>query len=142
MCQAVELQGYGRVGDNTYPNVMALLTGMLANERPAGEIDKAPFLWKPFSEVGYRTLHLEDSFIDNHVFNIWVGKNNDPGGFLQIPTDYYYRPMSVAQHHEPEAISNSFFSPTCIGPTFETDFILNWVQDSGVIIRINLIRVT
>jgi len=128
--KAIELRGYGRVGDNTYPNVMALLMGKLANERPPGSIDQAPLLWQPFAESGYRTLYVEDALIDNHIFNIWVDGRNSPRGFSKVPTDYYFRPMSVAQHGDTtsEAISRWNYGPACIGPTFETEYILNWVS--------------
>ena len=126
--KAVELRGYGRVGDNTYPNVMALLTGMLANERPNGKIDNVPLLWSPFAEAGYRTLFAEDSMIENHIFNIAVDGQNDPGGFSKIPTDYYHRTMSVAQRDNLEAASKWFFGPSCVGPNHETELILNWVS--------------
>jgi Protein of unknown function (DUF229) len=108
---------------------MALLTGMFANERPFGGIDRAPLLWRPFAEAGYRTLYVEDALIDNHVFNIWVDNFNSPRGFSKIPTDYYFRTMSVAQHNDKnsEAVSRWHYGPACIGPTFETRQIFNWV---------------
>jgi len=122
------MYGYSRVGDNTYPNVMALLTGQLAEERPLGLIDQAPLLWKNFSAAGYRTLLVEDSFIENHVFNIWVDGHNDPRGFRSVPTDYYFRPLSVAMHAEHDLID---WRPKeyrlCTGPILETELILNWV---------------
>jgi Protein of unknown function (DUF229) len=108
---------------------MALLMGKLANERPPGSIDHAPLLWHPFAEAGYRTLYAEDSFIENHIFNIWVDDKNSPRGFSNAPSDYYFRMMSVAQHNdkESEAVSKWHYGPACIGPTFETELILNWV---------------
>jgi len=127
--QALELYGYGRVGDNTYPNVMALLTGKLAEERPFGTIDRAPLLWKDFSAAGYRTLLVEDGFIENHVFNVWVDTFNDPGGFRSVPTDYYFRPLSVAMHADHSLID---WRPEqyrlCTGTILEDELILNWVS--------------
>jgi len=127
--QALELLGYNRVGDNTYPNVMALLTGKPAEERPFGWIDRAPFLWKDFSAAGYRTLLVEDSFIRNHVFNIWVDPLNSPGGFNSVPVDYYFRPLSVAMHADHGLLD---WRPKeyrlCTGPVLEDELILNWVS--------------
>lgn len=121
--------GYNRVGDNTYPNVMALLTGKLAEERPFGWIDRTPFLWKDFSSAGYRTLLVEDSFIENHVFNIWVDPLNSPGGFHSVPVDYYFRPLSVAMHGDHSVLD---WRPKqyrlCTGPVLEDELILNWVS--------------
>jgi len=129
--QALELYGYGRVGDNTYPNVMALLTGKLAEERPFGTIDWAPLLWKNFSAAGYRTLLLEDGYVGNHVFTVWdwVDVFNSPRGFRSVPTDYYFRPLSVAMHVDHSLID---WRPKeyrlCTGPVLEAKLILNWVS--------------
>jgi len=123
------MYGYGRVGDNTYPNVMALLTGQLAEERPSGAIDRAPFLWKDFSAAGYRTLQVEDGFIENHVFNTWVDLTNSPHGFVSVPTDYYFWPLSVAMHASHSQLD---WRPKefrlCTGPILEDELILNWVS--------------
>ena len=123
------MYGYGRVGDNTYPNVMALLTGQLAEERPFGWIDRAPFLWKDFSAAGYRTLQVEDAFIENHVFNVWVEGLNSPGGFKSVPTDYYFRPLSVAMHADHSLLDwRAKQWRLCTGPRLEDELILNWVS--------------
>jgi len=123
------------VGDNTYPNVMALLTGQLAEERPFGAIDLTPFLWKDFSENGYRTLQVEDSFIENHVFNIAVDNTNSPGGFRSVPTDYYFRPLSVAMHAHHKLLDRRPKEfRLCTGPELEDELILNWVSLSRLLI--------
>ena len=133
------MHGYGRVGDNTYPNVMALLTGQLAEERPSILIDRSPFLWKDFSAAGYRTLQVEDSFIDNHVFNIWVDVWNSPRGFRSTPTDYYFRPLSVAMHADHGLLDwRPKESRLCTGPQLEDELILNWVC---LVFRYLLLRV-
>jgi hypothetical protein len=130
--QAVELQGYGRVGDNTFPNVMSLLTGKFASERPPGPLDETPLLWRPFSRLGgYRTLFSDDWLIDWNIFNLWLDHGNSPGGFIKEPTDYYYRTMNLAQcndkNSEVTSRRNGNSGAACIGPTFETEFILDWV---------------
>ena len=125
------MYGYSRVGDNTYPNVMALLTGQLAEERPLFWIDRAPFLWKEFSSAGYRTLQVEDAFIDNQVFNIWVDVLNSPRGFRSSPTDYYFRPLSVAMHADHSLLDwRAKEYRLCTGPKLEDELILNWVSST------------
>jgi len=125
------MYGYSRVGDNTYPNVMALLTGQLAEERPFGAIDLAPFLWKDFSENGYRTLQVEDGFVGNQVFNIKMDETNNPGGFRSSPTDYYFRPLGVAMHADHSLLDWRFLeSRMCTGPKLEDVLILNWVSST------------
>jgi len=124
------MYGYGRVGDNTYPNVMALLTGQLAEERPPGVIDLAPFLWKDFSANGYRTLQVEDAFVDDQIFNInLMDKTNIPGGFRSVPTDYYFRPLGVAMHADHSLVDwRNKESRRCTGPRLEDTIVLNWVS--------------
>jgi len=134
------LHGYSRIGDNSYPNIMAFLTGQLAEERPVGPIDWAPFLWKDFSTAGYRTLVVEDGFIENHAFNIWVGGFNSPGGFYSVPSDYYFRPLSVAMNEDHSLID---WRPKeyrlCTGPILEDELILNWVSSSILFLLFSII---
>jgi len=126
----VELNGYNRIADNTYPNMMALLTGKLARERPAGPIDNTELLWRHFKSIGYKTLYAEDSLIFNQIFNIWAGNDRSPGGFIKQPTDFYYRPLSVVFHGDKEIVQSldGWHCRFCIGSTFETEFIFNWAS--------------
>lgn len=55
----MSLEGYTKVADNTFPNVVPILTGMFVNQMvkrcwksPENEMDKCPFLWKDFKERG------------------------------------------------------------------------------------------
>lgn len=55
----MSLDGYTKVADNTFPNVVPILTGMFVNQMskrcwksPKDEIDGCPFLWKDFKERG------------------------------------------------------------------------------------------
>lgn len=55
----MSLEGYTKVADNTFPNVVPILTGMFVNQMtkrcwksPNDEMDKCPFLWKDFKERG------------------------------------------------------------------------------------------
>lgn len=65
---ATRLDGYVKVGENTLPNVVPLLTGLGLDEfkdlcvlkdppmQQAVHLDTCPFVWKHFKENGYRTL--------------------------------------------------------------------------------------
>lgn len=65
---ALELYGYNKVADNTYPNIVPVLSGYSVtefeklcwtnHERP---FDKCPFIWNKFSAKGYRTFFAEDA---------------------------------------------------------------------------------
>lgn len=55
------------MGDNTFPNLMAVLTGFnktYANARCHPEkvrgLDACPFIWKDFKDKGYTTAFAED----------------------------------------------------------------------------------
>lgn len=55
----MSLDGYTKVADNTFPNVVPILTGMFVNQmvkrcwkNPKDEMDGCPFLWKDFKEQG------------------------------------------------------------------------------------------
>ena len=90
-----------KVGDNTFPNVLALTTGLWAGERdgsgsetgpfkpPAApdshlDIDSLPFIWKHSREAGCPTLFSEDS-PTIATFNYYKP------GFRDAPTDVYHR---------------------------------------------------
>ena len=91
--------GVMKVGDNTFPNLLALLTGLWAgprdDSRPAetrpyttagGEVDndRLPFLWRNWARRGCVTLYTEDQ-AGIGTFN--YGRR----GFREQPTDYYHR---------------------------------------------------
>ena len=94
--KAIELMGYNKVGDNTYPNLVPVLTGLSSEELQAScwhdtkkPFDDCPFLWKNFSNLGYRTIFAEDA-CSMTTFNYLKP------GFRNPPTDYYLRPYCIA----------------------------------------------
>ncbi|XP_033757106.1 uncharacterized protein LOC117339542 [Pecten maximus] len=89
---AFEFKGHMKVADNTFPNVVPMLTGKKAysNELPSDDVssvkfDRYPFVWYPLAKAGYATLFSED-YADINMFNL--GK----AGFNTQPTDHYMRP--------------------------------------------------
>lgn len=92
---AIELKGYNKVGDNSYPNLVALLLGHDAGEvkticHPYNHIsyDQCPFLWHWYKEAGYYTAFGED-IASLGTFNYLTD------GFARTPTDYYMHPFMV-----------------------------------------------
>ncbi|RXG53565.1 hypothetical protein Avbf_09198, partial [Armadillidium vulgare] len=78
--KAFEYKGYNKVGENTFPNVIALLTGKLWDEDFAHKcfrlfvdhpekyrfpFDDCPFIWKDFQRAGYMTALVEEGGILN-----------------------------------------------------------------------------
>ncbi|XP_055611977.1 uncharacterized protein LOC129758496 isoform X2 [Uranotaenia lowii] len=123
-----ELKGYNKIDDNTYPNLMAILTGYnntlaydLCNPRKVGQLETCPFMWNYFADSGYVTAYAEDeasiSTFNYHKF-----------GFSKQPTDYYQRPMALAA--EKNLIKKTKNSLTfCLGYQNYADFIYQYALD-------------
>ncbi|XP_034112579.2 uncharacterized protein LOC117573463 [Drosophila albomicans] len=86
-----EMQGYNKVADNTFPNLLAVLSGystMTAKQKVCnidvkGCLDKFPFIWKYLKKAGYLTAYAEDaSYINTFTLR--------RPGFERAPTDYYH----------------------------------------------------
>ena len=97
------LKGHNKVGENTFPNVVGMLTGertevdqgqpypgALEHDGSTGRsYDNYPFIWKKFAQSGYKTMYAED-MPSIGTFQ-W-----QRAGFKQQPTDHYGRTMWVA----------------------------------------------
>ena len=122
--RAVELKAYNRVGMNTFPNMIPLLTGQYVNDfgadRFRSHIDDLPLIWKRYSRRGYRTLFAEDG---HPIMGFFTYRKP---GFNQTPTDYYLRPLNLAMKSEYNVRYNE---PLCIGAMPENRFVLNWLYD-------------
>lgn len=86
---ALELMGYNKVGDNTFPNLIPVLTGQSEEEiskkcwSNKKYFDNCTFLWNLYKKAGYTTAFGEDS--------TWMGIfNYNRKGFKKQPTDYAY----------------------------------------------------
>lgn len=86
---AYEFMGFNKVADNTFPNLMPLLTGYTAEEiekncwNKSTYFDNCPFVWKEYSKAGFLTSFAEDVG--------WMGLfQYQKKGFQKQPTDYYW----------------------------------------------------
>ncbi|XP_034840783.2 uncharacterized protein [Maniola hyperantus] len=91
-------KGYHKVGDNTFPNLMAALTGhnmssiVKACSRKMNECNDK-FIWSTFKNAGYATaygedyLRLPDIFSKDYIFR-------------KSPTDHYMRPFFLKGENE------------------------------------------
>ncbi|KAH8393670.1 hypothetical protein KR200_009163, partial [Drosophila serrata] len=109
-----EMQGYNKIGDNTYPNLMAVLTGHsekgaeeVCDVTLAGCLDTLPFIWKRFKNASYMTAFAEDCESIN-TFNYMQA------GFIKQPTDYYLRPLLLAIENQFN-VTKELWLPFCIG---------------------------
>ncbi|XP_030753812.1 uncharacterized protein LOC115880669 isoform X3 [Sitophilus oryzae] len=111
---AVEMLGYNKVADNTFVNLMPVLSGHFVDElkqtcwpNDTVRFDDCSFLWNNFSDKGYATTFGEDC--------AWMGIFNFvKRGFGKQPVDYYYSPYSWITEN---AIGNDkdFNCELCLG---------------------------
>lgn len=88
--EAVELLGYNKVGDNTFPNLIPILTGLSEKELvddcwPTSDdrFDNCTFIWDLYRNGNHLTAYGEDAS--------WMGLfNYQRKGFKKQPTDYAY----------------------------------------------------
>ncbi|XP_015185478.1 PREDICTED: uncharacterized protein LOC107071205 isoform X1 [Polistes dominula] len=124
----INLKGYNKMGDNTFPNLMAILTGQNQEQaysrcKPseAYKLDHCPFLWYNFRNAGYVTAYGEDETALNTFNYLKVG-------FVQPPTDYYLRPYMLASEKLLKS-KNRFNLKYCTGPETSFDRIFNYAMD-------------
>lgn len=121
-----------QIGDNSFPNVMALLNGY-GNDHLDRNIcwksnlktfDNCPFIWKSFEEKQYLTAFIEDAgHTDTFDF--------EKGGFLYQPVDYYWRPFNLllaSSKTEPQNAKTPFV-PACVGDTPVYVRFLNYTRN-------------
>ncbi|XP_076316111.1 uncharacterized protein LOC143228710 [Tachypleus tridentatus] len=119
----IQLMGYNKVGDNTFPNLTPFLTGQFIdyywNEtRKKMFFDGLDFVWKEYSRRGFRTMFAEDA-PNIATFN-YLKK-----GFLEPPTDYYYRPFALALEKS-DIMKKS--KTHCIQEKLEMQLIFNYIK--------------
>ncbi|XP_043252164.1 uncharacterized protein LOC122397216 [Colletes gigas] len=124
----VHLDGYNKMADNTFPNLMAILTGQnqsLAYEKCKPtvpyKLDQCPFLWQNFRNAGYVTAYGEDE-TGLSTFNYLKV------GFVDPPTDFYLRPYILACEKLLK-VKKRFGLKYCSGPETNFDRILDYALD-------------
>ncbi|KAH8279909.1 hypothetical protein KR054_010657 [Drosophila jambulina] len=122
----VEMWGYNKVGDNTYPNIVPLLTGLddqelgLACSPSTMAFDNCAFIWKRFQQLGYRTAFAEDVASLSTLILKW-------NGFKRQPTEYYMRPIMLEM--ERELASNMKLNMyLCMGCRRTADVLLEYIR--------------
>lgn len=133
---AVELLGYNKVADNTYPNLVAALTGRSADElsklcRPPGEqfaSCRSQFIWDAWRSRNYTTAFAESG--------AWLELFHQlDGGFGGQPTAFSLRPLLVELERTGEVDGNMF---VCLGGRRTVDIHLAYMrQFVGAMVRAN-----
>ncbi|XP_065334901.1 uncharacterized protein LOC135936128 [Cloeon dipterum] len=129
--KGVVMNGLTKVGDNTFPNMLALLSGFTAKRYrdekalspfwldDSGYFDHLPTLWKNFSQNGYVTMFTEDHPKIN-AFNYLAH------GFKEPPTDYYTRPFWLAMEDLDDGMSKD---SRCYGLRPKFEFLFNYSRE-------------
>ncbi|XP_014777260.1 uncharacterized protein LOC106874152 [Octopus bimaculoides] len=115
--KAYSFPGFTRVGENTFPNILALLSGKFLSETKwrSGQVyDSLDLIWKNYSSRNAITVMAED-----HPYI--AAFNYVARGFRKQPTDYYFRPLTIA-------MKNKFRNEFCVGPLPETDYVQHYMK--------------
>nr|CAH7722093.1 unnamed protein product [Callosobruchus chinensis] len=124
----LEYVGYNKIDDNTFPNFNALITGLnlrMSNAvcRPyeVGMLDRCPMIWYDYRDNGYVTAYAED-WADISTYNY------EKKGFLEPPTDYYFKPYFDACR---SILYNTIIDnmPFYCGPETQGERVLNLAKD-------------
>ena len=134
--KAIEMNGYNKIADNTFPNLMAVLSGLTVEQMKStcwknddDVFDKCPFLWNEYQKRGYVTAFAEDS---SNMGLFQFGKK----GFKSSPTDFYWTTMN---HVSNEQIGFNYQgnSNQCLGTRLSYqvlwNYLLKFVETSKLI---------
>lgn len=124
---AIEMLGYNKVGDNTFPNLIPVQTGLSEEELKSScwpgtkcVFDHCNFIWDNFSAAGHITGFGEEaSFLGMFTYNA--------PGFHKQPTDYYMR-IFDRQANRDIGFNHMLNVITCIGPRKNLMHLLNHVR--------------
>lgn len=127
--QFYDFKGYNKVGDNTYPNVLAAFaglsfeasTGMNCTPKIVGGLDNCPLIWKDFQRRGYVTAYTED-YGPYSTFN-YLKK-----GFQQKPVDYYGRPGTIMLEDNIASLYDMLLG-YCAGARYIPEYIYSQAVD-------------
>ncbi|XP_059060605.1 uncharacterized protein LOC131853648 [Achroia grisella] len=125
---AIDLAGYNKVGDNTFPNLIPMLLGMTPDElrktclpHKKATFDNCPFIWEWFKQAGYYTALGEDSSSLGTFNYLRVG-------FVDTPTDYYLH--TFFNEAEKEGGNNhDFNSYLCLNNKYFYNVLLDYIEN-------------
>ncbi|TMW48578.1 hypothetical protein DOY81_006333 [Sarcophaga bullata] len=127
----IEFWGYNKVGDNTYPNLMPVLTGFDEDEvaisclgPPAkfssSVYDNCSLIWKRYKEVGFKTFYGEDV----GALSLFNWRHS---GFTKSPTDYYLRPILLEMERY-ISYEKRLNVALCMGGRRTADVLLEYIR--------------
>ncbi|XP_077298601.1 uncharacterized protein LOC143919899 isoform X1 [Arctopsyche grandis] len=124
----IDFQGYNKIDDNTYPNLMAFLTGrnqtrarIRCDRTGKFSPDNCDFVWKRYEEAGYVTAYGED-YVGIDTFGKPLHK-----GFNRQPTNHYMRPLFKASEKFTKTPSGNKLH--CTGGVTSGEALFNYALD-------------
>lgn len=125
---AVEMMGYNKVADNSFPNLMPMLMGIKESElkkvclpHRKSTFDNCPFIWEWFKQAGYYTALGEDSSFLGTFNYVKVG-------FSNTPTDYYIHTY-IHEIENNAGTNKDFSSYLCVQDKYVYSVLLQYVED-------------
>ncbi|XP_052748161.1 uncharacterized protein LOC113520884 [Galleria mellonella] len=125
---AVSLDGFNKVGDNTFPNMIPMLLGISSKElqktclpHRKAAFDNCPFIWEWFKQAGYYTAFGEDG-------SRLRAFNYDGAGFIDAPTDYYLHTF-MKEAEKNSGNNKDIFSYLCMHDKYFYKVLLDYVAD-------------
>lgn len=123
----VEMFGYNKVEDNTYPNLVPALTGLDESELAStclpfknSSYDRCHFIWDHFRRQGFKTVLSED-MASLGLFN-YLRR-----GFEKQATDFNIRPVLLEMEAHISA-TKSTNTHLCLGSRRPVDIILDYAN--------------
>ncbi|KAH7952692.1 hypothetical protein HPB49_000420 [Dermacentor silvarum] len=119
---AFEFLALNKVEENSFPNLIPLLTGMAGSEaeniyRRYGKFDVLPLVWKTYKLKGYTTLFMDEWQAAGTFFY------PNYAGFMRVPTDYC--PTSILRLMEDEGGAEI----RCMGSRLKTTILVKYLAD-------------
>ncbi|KAF2896049.1 hypothetical protein ILUMI_10142 [Ignelater luminosus] len=135
---AIEFFGHSNTANNTFSNLIPMLTGLTEDELVKNcwpsrysRFDSCPFIWKEFHNNGYATAFAEDA---SHIgiFNL------NKMGFEKQPTDYLWGPFNYFSESQIGSEYNSNIYQ-CVGNRYMHETLIQYMEKFTDTMHINKI---
>ncbi|XP_075230929.1 uncharacterized protein LOC142329898 [Lycorma delicatula] len=110
--------GFNKVGENTFPNVIPMLTGFPAPNSNYESFKDWPFIWNSYADVGAATMYSEDLPEFNMFDYLYTG-------IPEQPTLHYMRTYWLAVE---DSMLYKMSSAFCLGPQPKHIIFFNYLK--------------
>ncbi|XP_026757264.2 uncharacterized protein LOC113516955 isoform X2 [Galleria mellonella] len=131
---AIDLAGYNKVGDNTFPNLIPMLLGLTPEELTKtcipykkATFDNCPFIWEWYKQAGFYTAFGEDSSSLGTFNYLKVG-------FINTPTDYYIHTF-INEAEKKAGNNHDFNSYLCLNNKYFYNVLLNYIENLTITLK-------